>query len=416
MKIRIPANIFYQALFVLCIAVPYFDNYEITFLIWSFTAAITVSRRYSMEIIKQIACFAGILLIAFMAMFFYQHQMYYVIRDITYLLKPILGLLIGYQLCKRTHATFFRMIVITGAIIAMLHYLKLAYAVVILHAHTVNRIRGDAGFFSDFEVYALILLLFYKRFDLGFSKKMVYLLSFFIAFSVFMYMARTNFIQIVVLFMALKGYFKINKRAVILLTSAITLMAIGYSTILYINPKRNGKGIEALLYKIKIAPMEPFRTHIDKEDWQAFNDNYRSYENIMTMQQVPAEGTKAILFGKGMGSTIDLKTKMWLGDQQLRYISILHNGFMTVFLKSGLFGIVLFIISIRLIFRKRRSRVPEVKELNLLMLGTGIFMIISAWVFLGLYFLADTKSILIGMFIAAREIYIKQEAAKELQE
>ncbi|MEL1246019.1 hypothetical protein AAEO56_17225 [Flavobacterium sp. DGU11] len=416
MKVIVPANIFYQALFVLCIAMPYFDNYEITFMVWSFTAAATICRKYSMEIIKQLACFAGILLIAFFAMFFGKYQMYNIIRDFTYLIKPVLGLLIGYQICKRSYTGIFRLIVITGAIIASLHYIKLAIAVLVLHAHTVNDIRQHAGYFSDFEVFALILLLFYKRFDLGFSKKQVYVLVAFIGFSVFMYMARTNFIQVVVLSMAMKNYFKINRRSVILLSSTIMLVVIGYSAILYYNPKRNGDGLEALLYKIKLAPLEPFRTHVDLTDWKEFNDNYRSYENIMTMKQVPAEGVPAVLFGKGMGSTIDLKVKMWLGDQEMRYISILHNGFMTVFLKSGLLGIVLFIISLRLNFKKRRSVLPRVRELNLLMLGTGIFMIISAWVFMGLYFLADTKSILIGMFICAREAYIKQQASGHLQE
>jgi len=415
MKIRLPGNIFYQALFVLCILVPYFDNYEITFLIWSFTVAVSVSRKYSLELLKQIACFAGIMLIAFGVMFFYEYPLYLVIRDFTYLIKPILGLLIGYQLAKRTHLSMFRMIVITGIIVASMHYFFLVYAVVVKHAATVNKIREYAGYFSDFEVYALVLLLFYKRFDLGFSKKWVYILAVFIGLSIFMYMARTNFIQVAVLFMALKGYFKVNRRSVIIISSIAGLMIIGYLAILYYNPKRNGDGLEALLYKIKIAPMEPFQTRINKKDWRAFNDNYRSYENIMTMQQVPGEGTSAILFGKGMGSTIDLHLKMWLGDQEMRYISILHNGFMTVFLKSGLFGIVLFIISIKLLFKKRRSDIPIVKELNLLMIGTAVFMIISSWVFMGMYFLADTKSILIGMFICAREIHSRQEI-KELQQ
>lgn len=413
MIVKLPQNIFYQVLFVICIIVPYFDNYEFTVLVWTFTVAITISKKYSLEFIKQLVCFAAIICIASLVMLFYKHQLYFIIRDFTYLLKPILGLLAGYQLAKRTQASMFRMIVITGAIVATMHYLFLAYAIVIKHAATVNEIREFAGYFSDFEVYALILLLFCKRFDLGFSKKKVYLLSVLIGLSIFMYMARTNFLQIGILFMAMKGYFKFDRRAITFLSSSILLAIIGYLAILSYNPKRNGDGLEALLYKIKIAPTEPFRTRINRNDWQEFNDNYRSYETITTIRQVKQEGPAAVLFGKGMGSTIDLKVKVWLGDQELRYIPIMHNGFMTIFLKSGLVGVLMLIISIRLLFKKHyEGGRDDIKQINLLMTGTGIFMIISAWVFLGLYFRADTKSILIGMFMCTRELYGRQAAIK----
>jgi hypothetical protein len=49
-----------------------------------------------------------------------------------------------------------------------------------------------------------------------------------------------------------------------------------------------------------------------------------------------------------------------------------------------------------------------VNQINLLLIGSGVFLIISYFVFLGLYFVVDTKSILIGFLISYREIKIKQ--------
>jgi hypothetical protein len=227
-----------------------------------------------------------------------------------------------------------------------------------------------------------------------------------------MYLARTNFIQFLILLIAMKGFLKINVKSITVLASIVLLSIIGYATILYINPKRNGEGLEAFLYKIKVAPIEPFKTKIKRDDWKDFNDNYRSYENIMTVRQMTNDGYKSLIFGQGLGSQIDLKQKLMLGDMELRFISILHNGFMTVLLKSGLIGVILLIISIYLIFIKKKSQIPLVNNLNLLMIGSGVYMIVSYWVFMGYYFAADTKSIFFGLIICYRELVLKESKVK----
>jgi uncharacterized protein YggT (Ycf19 family) len=220
-----------------------------------------------------------------------------------------------------------------------------------------------------------------------------------------MYLARTNFIQFVILYLALKGYFLINKKSILIFTSIIIVSIIGYSAVLSIDPRRDAQGIEGFLYKVKVAPLEPFRTKINREDFVDFNDNYRSYENIMTIRQVTSDGWSTTVFGKGIGSKIDLKQEVWLGDMLLRFISILHNGFMIVFLKSGLLGIFIYLFTFLYFFKGVKSDNEVINNINILFLGTGIFLIISNWVFLGLYNLTETKSILIGFLIAYREKY-----------
>ena len=200
-----------------------------------------------------------------------------------------------------------------------------------INERTVDGLRYAGGYFSDFEVYSLLILVFHENFELKFTTKRFWLLTLILALSSIMYLARTNFIQFIILFLGMKGYFKINRVSIMVVSSVIIFTLIGYSAILYMNPKRNGPGIEALLYKIKIAPQEAFKTKIDRGNWKDFNDNYRSYENISTVKQVTRKGTSTIIFGESIGSKVDLKQKIWLGDMELRYISILHNGFMTVF-------------------------------------------------------------------------------------
>ena len=362
-------------------------------------------------------CFVAIMAIAFVVRFYHdEYKTYFIIRDVTYLIKPILGLLIGYQLCKFNYRKAFQTVVYTGVLIAIYHLFTLGMAVVFFHATTVNDLRLFGGYFSDYEVYVVILLIFHEKFQLGLSKKQVFYFTLLVGFSSFMYLARTNFIQFIILFVAMKGYLKINKTSIAVASFLIAFTLVSYSAILYVNPKRNGPGLEALLYKIKNAPIEPFKTKIDVDDWKDFNDNYRSYENIHTVKQLTSKGKPTMIFGEGLGSRIDLKREVMLGDMMLRYISILHNGFMTVFLKSGLLGIAIYLYSIFLLFKQKKTNIPILKSINLLLLGTGIFMVFSNWVFLGLYNLLDNKSILIGFLICYKEMTNKLASENQVHE
>lgn len=405
MKVKIPNNIFYQFLFLLCVAVPYLDTFELTIATWSITFLITIRNNYSISLLKLLIPFIIILIIATIVSFNHDYRGYFIIRDITYLLKPVIGLLLGYQLCQRNLKNAFNLFVTTGVFIAICHILIIFNAIFILGARTVSDLRLFSGYFSDYEIYTVIILIFHKKFGLNYSKKKALILTALVGFSAFMYLARTNFIQFLILFLALKGYFEINRKSITVFISIIVMSLVSYSIILSINPRRDAQGVEGFLYKIKVAPFEPFKTQINREDYKDFNDNYRSYENIMTIRQITSDGTTATIFGKGLGSQIDLKQEVWLGDMNLRYISILHNGFMIVFLKSGLLGILFYLYTIFYFFKSSQSNNEVVKQINLLFIGTGIFLIISNWVFLGFYNLTESKTILIGFLIAYREKY-----------
>jgi hypothetical protein len=409
MPFHIKKSFLYQCLFVFCVAVPYLNNYELTFFVWGFTAFITISRKYSLGVLKQVFLFCIIAATAFFSSLFNDFLVYNFIRDITYMIKPIIGILVGYQLCKNKLENPIKLVVNTGVFLAVLHLLIVAYGVVFVGFRNIHQIRGFAGFFSDYEVYVIIILLFSKEFQLEIKRNRRYLYLLILIISAAFYLSRTNFIQFGILFLAMKGYFVVNRRNVSILASFLIVGLLAYSAVLYYNPKRNGKGIEAFLYKVKIAPTEPFKTKINREDYKDFNDNYRSVENITTLAQMEYDGTFTMLFGKGMGSTVDLKREVWLDDTLLRYISVLHNGFMTVYLKSGIFGVLCLMLSIIILFRKQKTNIPLQININNLITGTAIFLFISYWVFMGFYFKADTKIIILGLLLALSEKNVKKQ-------
>lgn len=406
-------GISYQLLLLACIVVSLFPNYELTFLVWLTAFFLTIKNQYSISVIKYVSIFSVILGIAIVSSFFNKFQLFPFIRDFTYMVKPILGLLVGYQLCRFNSKRAFRVLIFVGVAIALMHLIIVFIA--FLHYHTIRLelLRKEGGYFSDYEIFIIILLIFRKKFDIALSRSQALLIMLIIGASSFLYMSRTNMIQFVILYIGVRGYFTVTKKALLILGSVALLTLIGYFAIVYYNPHRGGKGMEAFFYKIKIAPEEAFKTRINKEDWKDFNDNYRSFENIITVRQVTGNGPMAVIFGEGLGSTLNLGRRVLSNDgEYVQNIPIVHNGYMTVFLKSGIVGVCFLIGFIVVFFRQRKSAIPAVRNLNYLLIGTSVFLIVSNWVFLGLYLKLDNKSIIIGFLLALKEVLIKEHQSQ----
>jgi hypothetical protein len=81
---------------------------------------------------------------------------------------------------------------------------------------------------------------------------------------------------------------------------------------------------------------------------------------------------------------------------------------MTVLLKTGLLGLGIYLFSIFFFFRKNNETTEALKNIHYLFIGTGVFLIISNWVFMGFYNLIDTKTLLIGFLFAYKNDLKKQ--------
>lgn len=412
MSLTISHNQIYKMLLALCLLVLLLVNsYEITFLIWSFTALISIGFRYSLKIVKLLLVLIAILLVSFFSSFFNEYHIYNFFRDIAYLLKPIIGLVIGYNITKKVGKEIVYFLIKIGALIALIHILILLVCYTLFSIHDMNDMRKYGGYFNDFEVYILILLLFKKQFDIVLSRQKTILFIVLISISTFLYFARTNLIQLVILILAMKGYLKLTPKSIKILTIVGLLTIAGYCIIYYSYPQRNGKGLEGFFYKVKNAPIEAFKTKINENDWKEFNDNFRSFENIKTVKQVTASGWFTIIFGKGLGSTVDVGREMWTNDgEQIRFEPTLHNAYMTMLLKSGLIGVFLMVLFIYFLLKQEKSDIASVKNINYLLIGSAVYLILSNWVFMGIYLKLDNKSIFLGFLLCYKELFLKEHS------
>lgn len=416
-SIKITKDFLYQILFAICILVTYLNNYELTFVVWITVILFTIKNRYSLTLLQYIFPFIAILIVAFISWFYYDNTIYEVIRDITYLLKPILGMVVGYQLCRSASMKIIQTIIYVGLIIAVIHLGIIFYSAIVHKVLNIHELRNYAGYFSDFEVYSLVLVIFHKKFNVVLSKQRFYLLLVTIGLSSFLYLSRANLIQAVLFYMVLKEYFTLNKRTIIVLISFFSVIFISYAIIYNMSLSRNGKGLEALLYKIKNAPIEAFKAKVDKDDWKDFNDNYRAYENMRTIKIMKDGGFWTMVRGKGLGSNIPLGQKLFTNDGTvLTRVSILHNAFMTVFLKSGFIGVFLMIYFLLTLLKQRKNNNAYINHLHLILFATAIYLFIDNWVLLGLFLKTESKSVVIGFILCFIEFQIKKQNALQLEE
>ena len=203
MKLTLNKELYYQILYMICVIVPFFNNYELSFLVWLIASVLTIKQKYSAPFLKYLSYFIFIFSLSFFVGFFFNYKLYFIVRDITYILKPIFGLLLGYQLFYDKTKNPFQFIAYAGVAIASYHLFSVVWGIVIEGARNVREIRDEAGFFNDFEVYTLIILLFHNQFQLNFTKQKTRIFIFILALSSFFYLARTNFIQFVILFIAM---------------------------------------------------------------------------------------------------------------------------------------------------------------------------------------------------------------------
>jgi hypothetical protein len=386
-----------------------FNNYELTFAVWTISVILTIQFKFSIYFLKLLLVFFVIFLIAFFSTFNNDYGTFFIFRDIAYLLKPILGLLIGYQIFKKIKTGFLETLIVVGLAMSIIHLFIILWNMLILNTLSFYILRDFGGYHNDYEVFVLIMLLFHKKLNLNFSIKQIKIFTLIVAVSSILYFSRINFIMFFVLFFALKGYFILNQKSFKIISFFVLFVGLGYFAIYQYNPKRTDKGIDSILYKIKNAPIEPFKTKIKIDDYKDFNDNFRSYENLKTLEQVFSSGYESVIFGKGLGSTIDYGRRMYTTDgSYIRQAPTLHNGFATIFLKSGLLGFLLLIYSIYLMFQMYKTNNEQLKYINYLFLGTGFYLIMSYWVFMGFYLKLDNKVLFLGYLIAYREYFQKK--------
>jgi hypothetical protein len=320
-----------------------------------------------------------------------------IIKDILHLSKPILGLTLSYFIFKNISdfRTFIKIIINIGLLSAIYH----VGSIVLLSNFSFENIRSF-GLDNFFELFALLLLLHVSKhfekpiFENSWKRKVT---TFVLIISNILYLSRSMLIIFILATLSIYGYTKLTKSILKKMGVAVVLLLVLYSYLFSIKIDRTGKGLEPFLYKVKNAPEEIFKTKIDRDNHEDLWDHWRGYEAkraFALMEDHPS----SYVVGTGLGSLVNLKFKAPLGEKGMRYISELHNGYVYVFYKTGLLGIICvvsFLFSLYHFIYKREKNNEHLLVLKFIS-GIGLSYFFTTLVITGVYNPNDALIYILG--------------------
>lgn len=362
---KISKTKFYTVLFALILFFQlYLSSFKInifiqifSLIIYFYLEKVIISKKFFNFIFPLILLF----FVGFIGSIIHGFPLINVIKDIFHFLKPILGLSLGYLLYKKINdfRVFVLTIVVCGFISSILHFIVLI-ATGGLSSGSINQIR-EFSRDNFLELFALFFLLFYKKFtnnNLFTFKNNYKIILISLLISNFLYFSRTMIVVSVILLLSVYGSTYITKRSIKYIGLTFIGIFIFYSYLFSVKIDRNKPGLEAFLYKVKIAPSELFKTKIDRNNHKELWDHWRGYESKRAFDLM-LNNPSSFIFGTGHGSLVNLKFKAPLTDAKegMKFISELHNGYSFILYKTGFVGLFIllyFLIKIYLLIYKHR--------------------------------------------------------------
>lgn len=341
--------------------------------------------RFSAQFLKQVFPLVILLCLGVVGTVFHKYVLYDILKDVFHFVKPLVGLFIGYIVARRTNslAVFIKAIVIASLISAVIHF-----GIIVLFVRNFNKIESIRQFTKDnfLEMFGIFFLLFYKKFEgteIIKNPGLKYACVAFLIFSSYLYYSRTMIMLALVVFMALYGYTRITATTI----KVVAVLALATAGLfIYLNNtviRRDAKGIENFLYKVKNAPAEILETKINRQNHADLWDHWRAYEAkraIALMNEEP----QSYVYGTGYGSLVNLKFFAPLtGDRKgIRYISDLHNGYINILYKLGIIGLIIYLsLIIRLYLYIER----EFTFANVMVSAIGLVYFITSIMITGMY-------------------------------
>ncbi|WP_299012653.1 O-antigen ligase family protein [uncultured Polaribacter sp.] len=400
LKINFHTTLF-TAFLIIVIAVPIFQLHYLLFAILSILCYAKVSQK----IVEIIVYLSVILIIALIASTFNFFTFYDWLKDFAYLSKPILAILAGFLLAKKINnfKRILKIIVAVSLLFAVIHLFKIIFFVDFSSA-TVSDIRRIGGLSNEIEILAIaVLLISFKIKEINIIKNPFYkkIIIVVLLTSFCFYFSRTMLVTLFLLLLAAFGYLKITSKGLKYGALVLTFFALFYAYLFNADIKRGQSGFESFLYKMKNAPAEVFSPakSIDKKNHKNLWDRWRAYEANMALSQMSTYDE--YLIGKGLGSLVDLEFAAPLGEKNIRYIPILHNGYVNILFKSGVFGLVFYLLLLfsLSLFSYKKNKNSKNTVANNLIGGLAIHYVFTTLIVTGIYNNTEPYAFILGVLL-----------------
>lgn len=186
-------------------------------------------------------------------------------------------------------------------------------------------------------------------------------------------------------------------------------LTVVVALVLFFSLKNDSANLAEGSFVDKLARAGSEITISDYQDQQDINLNWRGYESYMALKHYEEGDLTTYLFGYGFGELVDVGLFIKLGDEDLRFVPYFHNGYLYLLIKTGAFGVLLylfFFISLFLRFREEKNRWPQTHPIYLYTaMAQGILVgsLCMTYIITGLFNKGDglALSLLLGGILAA---------------
>jgi O-antigen ligase len=231
---------------------------------------------------------------------------------------------------------FLKIYIIFGFILAINH-LQVFIAEPILFQSSFLDLRSISGGSRDLVTISIALLFCGKKLGLNnFTPKNIlfFLIILILSLSFILSASRTETIFLLILLSII--FLKLNFRS--LLIFFITI-AISYMVIVS-NPLESNQ-ISFFSQMGKMFSEIGIDDYITSEE---IINSWRGYETFLTKQQFLSGNSFQKFFGQGFGAITDLGLSINLGGDEHQYISVFHNGYAYILLKTGILGLFSYLL------------------------------------------------------------------------
>lgn len=408
----------HKIMFVILLLSPFiFKTVEFVFFVMLLSLVIaftTCGLKFSKSFLNILLPLLFIFFISLFSALFGKFKIVDFIKDFIYIFKPIALMLLGYLLIKRIgdQRFFLISIIYAGTLLALFHISIILINYDEIMSIDINVLRTRYGRDNFLELIALLfLILNYKLPILNINYKKV--LFFILVTSFVLYFSRTMLIIILLLGLSFSGYTRITRKGIKYFGTFLILVLGLYAYLFSIEIDRDNEGtLSKFMYKLKIAPAEIFLTEIDVNNHAELWDHWRGYEVLKAVESLNNDGPLSWVFGRGFGSTVDLGFKAPLDEEGegMRFISLLHNAYGFILYKSGVLGLLSFLLFLLILYyRPILHGQLELNRINNIILGFSFFYLISTLVISGIYNPRDNLTLILGGIIFLRDHQIKLE-------
>ncbi|MCW5519955.1 hypothetical protein J1N09_08910 [Aureitalea sp. L0-47] len=386
-------------------------NIELSFAVAAFVTVISFRRMLSSRAALLILILFVLVIIGSISVFNPENDYYYFIKDLIYYTRPILVITAGYFLTMRFRSkmTFLNILVLMGFYYAVMHLLSFVIYFNIIPGHT-SGIRNIFGRYNHVETVALFIIICVKGLPIKKTRYKIFYQALVacLVLSFLLYFSRTMIMVLVLGSLAYFGYLKLNRRG----TIALVVMAmIGAGFALFLSnydPKTENPGVvDSFLLKIKNSVDESFSVgniNVQDLDRRALWKHWRAYEALKVYEE--ADKGKYWLVGQGFGSTVDIGFEARLDGELTQHLSLTHNGFAYLYMKTGVLGLIVYLIAVLYLYTfsytPRRRTIADIG--NNILVMTAFYILITTFVVTGLFKPYDMAALLIGGAFAFKQL------------